>query len=863
VVVAAEAVDRAAEGARGGISHAAPEDRGARVRAVTFTKFGIIGLFVGILGLGGCGGDDDGVVPGVDASLACTSAAQCDDQNACTTDACGTTGACTHLAVDLDDHDACTFESCDPATGVTHAQAAVDDQNACTLDDCDPATGVTHVPVATDDADPCTVDACDPATGTITHVAVATDDANACTTDACDPATGTVTHVAVAVDDGFACSADACDPATGVVTHAGDHLACASGQLCGANGCAAPATSDQAGHVVLDELLPLAGAAGNQGELIELHNPGATAIDLRGFTLRNAAGQVATLRATSDADGSAGTPITLAAGGNLYGVANPAAASDIPADAAFVYGEPGASFTLADGGDRLELFAANGAFEDVVDFRALHSDPTTPAPLMAFVATTGATLQLDPGAATATGNDDPLAWCVTFYPAAGAPRTIVADTAGAPNGSCGAAVISEVEIDAPSTDDGKTFVEIAGPGGALVGGMKLVDLEGVGAQAGQRNTDGDLAVGETDGEVVLPAGTRIPADGLLIVADGTTAGATSVPNVTSADVIVRDVDLENGGGDSLQLISASGELLDTLGFDANGNPLAVNLGVNGLAMVEGATALYSTIAGTSLARDLGATDTDDNLGDFHADPSPTPGLLSDSVGSLTAFFADDMPTARDLGTITVQGTELVGGMTIRIGDTAGVCSGTALGTQVLCTANNPIPDTAHREDFTLVWPAPFHRSITVANGFTWTGTQNESDSDAEADSCNLQAAGDLTVASGATTPVIFGRLFESGLTEAAGAPAGVLAEVGYGRADNDPLTTTVWRFFPASYDSQAGNDDQFAGSFPAPTASGTYRYAFRVSFDGGLTYTYCDSDGAGSIPGADYSMESLPLLTVP
>ena len=45
-------------------------------------------------------------------------------------------------------------------------------------------------------------------------------------------------------------------------------------------------------------------------------------------------------------------------------------------------------------------------------------------------------------------------------------------------------------------------------------------------------------------------------------------------------------------------------------------------------------------------------------------------------------------------------------------------------------------------------------------------------------------------------------------------------------------------------------------------ASTQFSYAYRFSFDGGLTFTYCDLDGAGSTPPATVSTMQLGTMTV-
>jgi hypothetical protein len=69
----------------------------------------------------------------------------CDDNNACTTDACDpATGECVFTdTVTCDDNNACTTDACDPATGecVFTPGPPCDDNDICTDDACDPATG--------------------------------------------------------------------------------------------------------------------------------------------------------------------------------------------------------------------------------------------------------------------------------------------------------------------------------------------------------------------------------------------------------------------------------------------------------------------------------------------------------------------------------------------------------------------------------------------------------------------------------------------------------------------------------------------------------------------------------------------------
>ena len=157
--------------------------------------------------------------------------------------------------------------------------------------------------------------------------------------------------------------------------------------------------------------------------------------------------------------------------------------------------------------------------------------------------------------------------------------------------------------------------------------------------------------------------------------------------------------------------------------------------------------------------------------------------------------------------------------------------------------------TAGAQTFDLVFRDGFDPSVL-----------NETDQPGEADYCTIQFPLSFAVDAGLLTPPIYGRLFEAGVTPVAGAPAGWIAQVGYGPDGSDPWTG-AWQFTGAAYNLQVGNDDEFQGSFVAP-APGTYSYVYRFSGDGGGTWTYCDTDGAGSNSGLTFEAINLGTMTV-
>ncbi len=121
-------------------------------------------------------------------------------------------------------------------------------------------------------------------------------------------------------------------------------------------------------------------------------------------------------------------------------------------------------------------------------------------------------------------------------------------------------------------------------------------------------------------------------------------------------------------------------------------------------------------------------------------------------------------------------------------------------------------------DFNTGAPAP-RNSASPAQVCTCGGdmTLNESGQPAEADYCAIQfpTAG-ITVQTGVTSPIVYGRIFEAGVTPSAGAAPGITAELGYGPATVNPEWQSGWQFFAASFNVQVGNDDEYQASFTAP-----------------------------------------------
>ena len=166
----------------------------------------------------------------------------CSDGDACTqTDAC-VAGQCMGTnPVLCDDNNACTDDACD--TGNGQCVSTNDDSNTCTdgdgcsqTDTCQAGQCVGSNPVLCEDSNACTDDACNPETGQCLFIPDASStcsDGNACTqTDAC-VAGQCLGSSPVVCDDGKACTDDACDPANGqCVSTNDDSNTCTDGDAC-------------------------------------------------------------------------------------------------------------------------------------------------------------------------------------------------------------------------------------------------------------------------------------------------------------------------------------------------------------------------------------------------------------------------------------------------------------------------------------------------------------------------------------------------------------------------------------------------------------------------------------------------------
>lgn len=135
------------------------------------------------------------------------------------------------------------------------------------------------------------------------------------------------------------------------------------------------------------------------------------------------------------------------------------------------------------------------------------------------------------------------------------------------------------------------------------------------------------------------------------------------------------------------------------------------------------------------------------------------------------------------------------------------------------------------------------------------------------DYVNLQFPGTASICIGGNFTA-YGQVFESGLTEAAGPGAGILAEFGISNVNTNPATWTNWT--PASFNVQFFNNDEYQATIGANLSAGTYYYTFRYALIGCNDYQYGGVGPSGNLAfwnGTTYvsgvlTVNALPTPTI-
>lgn len=134
--------------------------------------------------------------------------------------------------------------------------------------------------------------------------------------------------------------------------------------------------------------------------------------------------------------------------------------------------------------------------------------------------------------------------------------------------------------------------------------------------------------------------------------------------------------------------------------------------------------------------------------------------------------------------------------------------------------------------------------------------------------CRVQFPATIMTSAGSAT-LVYGRVYAAGLTTRSGMTDTdplLVAEVGVGPDGSHPsMPSWSWTrgvsnvgYGPGSAGYEA-NNDEYQASLTAPSV-GSYDFAFRVSGDGGLSWTYCDTLDPGSSDG--YQLANAGQLVV-
>jgi hypothetical protein len=155
-----------------------------------------------------------------------------------------------------------------------------------------------------------------------------------------------------------------------------------------------------------------------------------------------------------------------------------------------------------------------------------------------------------------------------------------------------------------------------------------------------------------------------------------------------------------------------------------------------------------------------------------------------------------------------------------------------------------------------------------AAGFdaTKTGTLNVTQPATTVGYCKLGPDGNTTPEMVTYSPTatasrkVVAQVFVQGVTNATGAGAGVVGQLGIGPAGVDPTTSAQWNWTAAQFKNDLFDNDEYDATLPNPGVLGTYRFAYRFQVNGSA-FLYCDADG-NSGGATDFDATRTGTLTV-
>ena len=153
----------------------------------------------------------------------------------------------------------------------------------------------------------------------------------------------------------------------------------------------------------------------------------------------------------------------------------------------------------------------------------------------------------------------------------------------------------------------------------------------------------------------------------------------------------------------------------------------------------------------------------------------------------------------------------------------------------------------------------FTLTVTDANGCA--STDNVTLTSTSIDWANLQWPATGTVCLGQTHNV-YGQIYVAGITNGPGQAAGIIAQVGVNSTNTDPSMWPANAWSNATFNTQAGNNDEFTAGIGNLLSAGTYYYTFRYSLGQGCPYFYGGYNG-GAWNGTNNTNGALTINAAP
>ena len=152
-------------------------------------------------------------------------------------------------------------------------------------------------------------------------------------------------------------------------------------------------------------------------------------------------------------------------------------------------------------------------------------------------------------------------------------------------------------------------------------------------------------------------------------------------------------------------------------------------------------------------------------------------------------------------------------------------------------------------------------TLTVSDANGCTSTDNVTLTSTSIDWANLQWPATGTMCLG-QTHTVYGQIYVAGITNGPGQAAGIIAQVGVNSTNTDPGTWPANAWSNATFNTQAGNNDEFTAGIGNLLSAGTYYYTFRYSLGQGCPYFYGGYNG-GAWNGTNNTNGALTINAAP